>query len=199
MPPMHPPPARARPRPRPRRRALWLLAAAAPLLLAVSMLQPRAQDQGLLIDLAGRPVDALGTLQARWQRLVRECSTLQRPAAGSPTWQQAQQALAGHSPPASHGARPLQLLQAATGEWLLAEVVWDGPGSAPAGAPLDPAIVPLRRVGARWQVLGEGVWSGDTGPWHAPVFIRRWLRQQVPGLPPALALCLDPQWPAFAG
>ncbi|MBP7667271.1 MAG: hypothetical protein KA774_10525 [Burkholderiaceae bacterium] len=197
--PTRPLPARARLRPRPRRRALWLLAAAAPLLLAASLLQPRAQDQGLLFDLAGRPVDALGMLRAGWQRLQRDCSAVQRPAAGSPAWQQAQHALAAHSPPASHGARLLQLLLAAPGDWLLAEVVWDRPGSAPGSAPLDPAIVPLRRVGTQWQVLGEGVWSGDTGPWHAPVFIRRWLRQQVPGLPPALSLCLDPRWPAFAG
>jgi hypothetical protein len=187
------PPARAR------RRALWLLAAAAPLLLAASLVQVRAQDQGLLLDLAGQPVDALGPLQAGWQRLVRDCSAVQRPAAGSTAWQQAQQALAAHSPPASHAARPLQLLQTAAGDWLLAEVVWDAAGTPPASAPLDPAIVPLRRVGAQWQVLDAGVWSGDTGPWHPPVFIRRWLQRQVPALPADLALCLDPRWPAFAG
>ena len=65
-------------------------------------------------------------------------------------------------------------------------------------APLDPAIVPLHRVGGALQVQSAGVWSGDTGPWAAPVFIRRWLQQQVPGLPPDLAHCLDPTWPAFA-
>jgi hypothetical protein len=134
-----------------------------------------------------------------WQRLVRDCSAVQRPAAGSTAWQQAQQALAAHSPPASHAARPLQLLQTAAGDWLLAEVVWDAADTPPASAPLDPAIVPLRRVGAQWQVLDAGVWSGDTGPWHPPVFIRRWLQRQVPALPADLALCLDPRWPAFAG
>jgi hypothetical protein len=144
-------------------------------------------------------VDALGTAQAGWQRLARHCGAVQRPAAGSPAWRQAQQALAAHSPPASRGARPLQLLQAADGGWLLAEVVWDGPGAAPAAAPLDPAIVPLRRTGGTLQVQDAGVWSGDTGPWVAPVFIRRWLQQQVPAMPADLALCLDPQWPAFAG
>jgi len=198
MPPPRQPPARIAPRRR--RRALWWLAAAAPLLLLASLVQLRAQDQGLLLQLAGgRPVDALGPLQAGWQRLVRDCSAVQRPAAGSPAWLQAQRALAAHSPPASHGARPLQLLQEGGGDWLLAEVVWDTAVSAPASAPLDPAIVPLRRVGGALQVQGAGVWSGDTGPWHPPGFIRRWLQQQVPLLPPALALCLDPQWPPFAG
>lgn len=191
------PPAPARPRAR--RRALWVLAAAAPLLLLASLVQLRAQDQGLLLDLAGRPVDAAGALQARWQRLVRDCSALQRPAAGSAAWAEAQQVLAAHSPPASRGARPLQLLQTASGDWLLAEVVWDGAGAQPVHAPLDPAIVPLHRVGGVLQVQTTGVWSGDTGPWHAPVFIRRWLQRQLPALPADLALCLDPQWPAFAG
>ena len=185
-----------------------MLAATAPLLLLASVVQLRAQDQGLLLDLAGRPVDAAGALQARWQRLVRDCNALQRPAAGSAAWLQAQQVLAAHSPPASRGARPLQLLQTASGDWLLAEVVWDGAGaqplSAPDGtravhAPLDPAIVPLHRVGGVLQVQTTGVWSGDTGPWHPPVFIRRWLQRQLPALPAELALCLDPQWPAFAG
>lgn len=195
----------ARPRPRaptrlrPRRRALWVLAAAAPLLLLASLVQLRAQDQGLLLDLAGRPVDVAGALQARWQRLVRDCSALQRPGAGSAAWTEAQQVLAAHSPPASRGARPLQLLQTAAGDWLLAEVVWDGAGAQPVPAPLDPAIVPLHRVGGMLQVQTTGVWSGDTGPWTAPVFIRRWLQRQLPAMPADLALCLDPQWPAFAG
>ena len=192
-------PARVSTSTRPRRRALWLLAAAAPLLLLASLVQLRTQDQGLLLDLAGRPVDAAGALQAQWQRLVRDCSALQRPAAGSAAWAEAQQVLAAHSSPASRGARPLQLLQTAGGDWLLAEVVWDGAGAQPVHAPLDPAIVPLHRVGGVLQVQTPGVWSGDTGPCTAPVFIRRWLQRQVPDMPADLSLCLDPQWPAFAG
>jgi len=192
-------------RPRPRRRALTVLAAAAPLLLLASQLRLLPQDDGVLLAVAGRPIDAAGAWQARWQRLVRDCSGVRRWPAGSATWLMAQQALAAHSPPASHGARPVQLLEDASGDWLLAEVLWDNPAAVPAtaatgaSAPLDPAIVPLRRSTAGMLVQTTGVWSGDTGPWQAPVFIRRWLRQQVPGLPAALPLCLDPQWPAFAG
>lgn len=198
-------PALPAPRTRPRRRALRALALAAPLLLAASLVRLLPQDQGVLLEVAGVPVDAAGRLQGAWQRLVRDCGAVQRWPAGSAPWLQAQQALAAHSPPASRGARPLQLLQ--QGDWLLAEVLWDGPGAAPAAAattatltsaPLDPAIVPLRRQGAGLQVQTEGVWSGDTGPWAAPVFIRRWLQRQLPGLPADLALCLDPQWPVFA-
>lgn len=184
------------PRTRRRPRALLALALAAPLLLAASQLRLRPQDQGLLLDVAGTPVDAAGRLQAAWQRLVRDCGPIQRPPAGTATWQAARQALAAHSPPASAGARPVQLLQ--QGDWLLAEVQWDGPGAGGATAPLDPAIVPLQRIGGRWQVQDAGVWSGDTGPWAAPPFIRRWLQRQLPALPGALALCLDPQWPVFA-
>lgn len=186
-------------RPRPRRRALMVLAAVAPLLLLASQLRLLPQDQGVLLVLAGRPVDAAGAWQASWQRLVRDCSGVRRWPAGSATWVLAQQALAAHSPPASRGARPVQLLQDASGDWLLAEVLWDSPAAAGAKAPLDPAIVPLRRSASGLLVQNAGVWSGDTGPWQAPVFIRRWLQQQVPDLPATLPLCLDPQWPAFAG
>jgi len=188
------------PRPRPRRRALMAVALAAPLLLAFSQLRLLPQDQGVLLVVAGTPMDLAGRLQSGWQAVVRDCSAVQHLHAGSAGWMQAQQALAAHSPPASRGARPLQLLLHAKtdGDWLLAEVLWDGVGALPTGAPLDPAIVPLRRGSAGLQVITEGVWSGDTGPWAAPAFIRRWLQRQVPGLPADLALCLDPQWPAFA-
>ncbi len=190
-----PMPAPPTPRTRPRRRALQALALAAPLLLVVSLVRLLPQDQGVLLEIAGTPVDAAGRLQGAWQRLVRDCGAVQRWPAGSAPWLQARQALAAHSPPASHGARPLQLLQ--QGDWLLAEVLWDQPGTTTITAPLDPAIVPLRRLGAGLQVVTAGVWSGDTGPWAAPVFIRRWLQRQLPGLPPDLALCLDPQWPVL--
>ncbi len=200
---MHAPPPPPTPaRLRPRRCALWVLALAAPLLLLASQVRLLPQDQGVLLDLAGHPVDAAGRLQASWQRWSRDCSGVQRWPAGSAPWQAAQQVLAAHSPPASQRARPLQLLQDASGAWLLAEVLWDGPAASPTAAapaaPLDPAIVPLRLTAAGLQVQTAGVWSGDSGPWAAPVFIRRWLLQQVPGLPADLALCLDPQWPAFA-
>jgi hypothetical protein len=183
-------------RPRPRRRALLVLALAAPVLLLLSQIRLLPQDQGVLLDLAGTPVDAVGRLQGAWQALARDCGQVQHWPAGAAAWLQAQQALAAHSPPASRGARPLQLLQ--RGDWWLAEVLWDGPAALPGSAPLDPAIVPLRRLDGRLQVQTAGVWSGDTGPWVAPVFIRRWLQRQAPGLPADLALCLDPQWPAFA-
>lgn len=197
MPALPPRPAAPALRQRRRQRALLALAVAAPLLLATSQLRLLPQDQGVLLEVAGTPVDAAGRLQGAWQRLVRDCSPVQPWPPGSPTWSAVQQALAAHSPPASRGARPLQVLQA--GDWLLAEVVWDMPGPAPATAPLDPAIVALHRIDGRWQVQGGGVWSGDTGPWHAPVFIRSWLQRQLPAMPPSLARCLDPQWPVFAG
>lgn len=186
-------------RQRPRRSALTVLAVAAPLLLLASQLRLLPQDGGVLLEVAGRPVDAAGALQASWQSLVRDCSKVQRWQAGSPPWIEAQQALAAHSPPASWGARPLQLLQDVSGNWLLAEVLWDGPGAAGSSAPLDPAIVPLRRSAGGLLVQTAGVWSGDSSPWQAPVFIRQWLHRQIPDLPAMLPLCLDPQWPAFAG
>ena len=168
----------------------------------LSQLRPLPQDEGLLLSVSGRPVDALGQLHDAWQRLWRDCRAVQRPDPGSALWQEALQALADYSPPASRGARPQQLLAWGDGkaQWLLAEVRWDNPlagqAATPAGRPLpalDPAVVPLARQAGVLQVQAAGVWSGDTGPWHAPVFIRRYLGQRLPGLPAPLLRCLDPQ------
>lgn len=162
---------------------------------ALSLLRPLPQDQGVLLEVAGRPVDVAGRLHGAWQRLVRRCGGVTTWPPGSPRWQAVQATLAGYSPPASAGAQPVQVLGWGDGadEWLLAEVQW-----APRGAALDPAIVPLARRGGALQVQAAGVWSGDTGPWAAPVFIRRFLAERLPDLPAALRLCLDPQLPPFA-
>lgn len=169
---------------------LLLLCAA----LLLSQLRLLPQDQGLLLEWAGRPVDVLGRLQGRWQRLMRDCSTVQAVPPGSPRWQQAQAVLSAYSPPASDPATLVQLLGEVDGDWQLAEVRW----LPPAGA-IDPAIVPLRRVAGVWQVQAAGVWSGDTGPWAAPVFIRRQLALRLPALPGPLLQCMDPRLPVFAG
>jgi hypothetical protein len=186
----------------------WLLAGAA-LLLAMSWLRPLPREDGLLFELAGRPVDLLGGLQDRWQRARRDCAAVPHWPAGSARWQAAQQALAAYSPPASLGAQPVQVLGwqarrgapgsenaggvATEGDWLLAEVRWQGDSTEP----LDPAIVPLRHTGGHWEVQAEGVWSGDTGPWNGPVLIRHYLHTRLPALPAALAQCLDPSLPPF--
>lgn len=162
----------------------------------LSQVRPLPQDQGLLLEVSGRPVDALGWLQGQWQHTWRDCRNVRRLAEGSPAWDEARHSLARYSPPASLGARPLQLLAwgGDAAPWLLAEVVWDPPARPGLGAPapLDPAIVPLARQHGSWQVQAAGVWSGDTGPWFAPVFIRRYLAQRLPDLPADLLHCLDP-------
>lgn len=167
-------------------------------LLLLSQLRLLPQDQGVLLEVSGRPVDAAGQLQGAWLRLVRRCGTVTALADGSAAWQEAQRVLAGYSPPASLAARPVQVLSWGEGDaqWLLAEVRWDG--SAIAIAPLDPAIVPLARRGGNLQVQAGGVWSGDTGPWSAPVFIRRFLADRLPALPAPLRQCLDPQLRPFS-
>lgn len=170
---------------------LLLIASVLAVLSQVSLLP---QDQGVLLDVAGQPHDVAGRLLGWWQRTERRCSSVTQLATGSRRWQEAQQVLVAYSPPASAAAWPVQLLAQGEGdaEWLLAEVRWDGPAAA-----LDPAIVPLLRQGGRLQVAAAGVWSGDTGPWFAPVFIRRVLAQRLPGLPAPLRQCLDPQLAPF--
>ena len=55
-----------------------------------------------------------------------------------------------------------------------------------------------RPVDAAGQLQAGGVWSGDTGPWSAPVFIRRFLADRLPALPAPLRQCLDPQLLPFS-
>ncbi len=178
-----------------RRTAAACLVAVTALLL-LSQLRLLPQDDGVLLEVSGRPVDAAGRLLGVWQRLERRCTTVTALADGSAAWQEAQRALAGYSPPASLAARPVQVLSWGTGDaqWLLAEVRWGGNDIAP----LDPAIVPLARSGGAVQVQADGVWSGDTGPWSAPVFIRRFLADRLPALPAALRQCLDPKLLPFS-
>jgi hypothetical protein len=180
-----------------RRRTAAILLLASLGMLALSQLRVLPQDQGVLLELAGTPVDAAGGMLAAWQRLTRRCGDVTALTPGSARWLEAQQALSAYSPPASLAARPVQVLRWGTGEaeWLLAEVRWADPDGA--GAALDPAIVPLARRSTVLQVQAAGVWSGDTGPWRAPVFIRRFLAQRLPALPEPLRQCLDPQLPPF--
>ena len=209
-----------------RRTAAGLLViASAGLLLSQFRLLP--QDQGVLLEINGRPVDAAGRLLGLWQRLARQCGAVQALAPGSARWLEAQRVLAGYSPPASLLARPVQVLAWGPGraggradgradgqagnqgvmagdadsEWLLAEAVWPAVSASPGGAalaPLDPSIVPLARRGGVLHVQASGIWSGDAGPWAAPVFIRRFLAERLPGLPAPLRQCLDPQLAPFA-
>lgn len=180
----------------PRRRAVAAAALLASAALLLSHLQPLAQDQGVLLSVGGQPVDVAGRLLGGAQALLRRCHDVTALAPGSPRWQAAQRSLAAYSPPASWSAAPVQVLAWGAGdeEWLLTEVRWPGP----ADAPIDPAIVPLRRVNGLLQVQAAGVWSGDTGPWWPPVFIRRQLAERLPALPAALRQCLDPLLPPFA-
>lgn len=190
-------PSPAAPGSRPaRRRALWILALCSPLLVALTQLRWLPQDQGVLLQVGSQTLDLNGALLGYWQAAVRRCGEVQRWPAGSPLWLQARDVLAAHSPPASAAARPLQVLsmQHQGVDSMLVEVVWD---TMPTVAPLNPAIVPLQRIGGQWQVLQTAVWSGDTGPWSVPVFVRRWLQRQAPQLPTALVQCLDPEVSLF--
>lgn len=199
-----------------RRRTLGAAALLATVAVLLSQLRPLPQDQGVLLSVAGQPVDVAGRMMDRWQAMVRRCDSVTVLASGSPRWQAVQRQLAAYSPPASLSATPVQVLSWGQGDdqWLLAEVWWPAANKPPADSAtnpatesatdpatdpvIDPAIVPLRQIDGALQVQAAGVWSGDTGPWWPPVFIRRQLAERMPAMPATLRQCLDPQLPRFA-
>ena len=73
----------------------------------------------------------------------------------------------------------LQLLQ--QGGWSVAEVAFET---------LNPSLVVLRLQGGQWRVQDRAVWSGSTAPWHSGNLVRRYLRENAPGLPKALIDCV---------
>ncbi len=143
-------------------------------------------DNGVLLRVSEQDIDVWGGLRQSWTRLVRRCAPVQGRGAGDPLWDASQVAIRGYSPPDSQTAQVVALTR--EGDWLLAQVVSDK---------LLPAVVTLQAQGDRLTPVPQGIWSGNTAPWQAAPWIRDYLQRQVPGLPQALADCLeiDPESP----
>lgn len=139
-------------------------------------------DNGHLLVVDGRPVDAQGWLGNQLNRVRRDCTTVQVLQAGNALLHAPLQVLREHSPPASRSARVAGAW--ASGDWMLLEVEFDA---------LLPAVVLMQKTGTDWTVAPQGVWSGQTQPWQAAPLIRAYLSGQVASAPAPLLACFDPQ------
>jgi hypothetical protein len=161
--------------------ALPVLAITA-VLVGLSHVQWLPTDNGHLLAIDGRAVDAQGWLADTANRLRHDCSSVQALNQQDALYGQALSAVQAYSPPASRSAR----LQAAwrAGPWLLVEAQFET---------LLPSVVLMRDVAGQLQIEPQGIWSGQTHPWRAAPLIRSYLAQQVPSAPPALLACFEPQ------
>ena len=141
-----------------------------------------SQDGGKLLELNGQRFDLRGWAaeQTRsWQSDCKAWIPLATLSPNSPTAQAILLAIQQHSLPDSRSARWLQLLQ--QDDWSVAEVAFET---------LNPSLVVLRLQGGQWRVQDRAVWSGSTAPWHSGNLVRRYLRENAPGLPKALIDCV---------
>jgi hypothetical protein len=159
--------------------SLLLVLAAAILSSHVSW---QKRDNGWLMDIDGRPVDALGWLKEHALRWSRDCRDIRRLGVDDAAHAPALATLKNYSPPASLSARVNSMWS--SGGWLLMEAEFDT---------LLPAVSLLRFDGTAWQVVPHGIWSGQTHPWMAAPLIRRYLADQVPQAPQGLLDCFELQ------
>ena len=78
------------------------------------------KENGYLLMVDGREVDAIGVAQDKWVKLTRNCSRVRSVDAQTPELLTLLQLIRDYSPPASETAHVIQA--ATTGNWALVEV-----------------------------------------------------------------------------
>lgn len=134
----------------------------------------------------GQTYDPLGWLEDQFNGWSRQCDSVRRVDLQDADAQTALLRIGAFSPPDSHTARALTVLQA--GPWWLVEVSFES---------LSPAVVTLRGEGEGMRIVEGAIWSGSTSPWRPAPRIRSYLLAGAPGMPPELAACLDPKSELF--
>ena len=135
------------------------------------------RDGRTALQVNGRLHDVQGWWAETSNRLRRHCAAVQPPAQADA--QALISAVRAYSPPDSQDGRLVQAWQ--LGRWAVAEVHFSR---------LKPTLVVLQQT-TEWRVLPQAVWSGSTAPWRVNDFVRRYLQQQAPALPPDLLACVE--------
>lgn len=187
------------------RRRTGLIAALAAVLFLLGLFGAEQRDDAWLLKVAGRPMDLRGWISVAVQDATRDCAAVRRVDASSSQAAVPVEALRQFSPPDSVSARVLRIdllstagaigddgraapSQAQPAVWLALQAEFDT---------LEPVVVLVRQVGARADVMAQGVWSSTTLPWNSAWRIRRFLAERVPQAPLKLLACVDPL-PVFA-
>ena len=139
------------------------------------------KDNGYLLVIDGREVDALGMVQDKWVRLTRQCERISNPDTSSQQYLEILKTIKTNSPPSSDTAQIVSL--STTGEWSLAQVRFKT---------LLPAVVLIQELEGSPRIVQNAIWSGQTHPWQAGPYIRQYIAKQEPKVPKALLECFDP-------
>jgi hypothetical protein len=138
------------------------------------------KDNGFLLVIDGREVDALGIVQDKWVRLTRQCERISNPDASSQPYLEILKTIKTNSPPSSETAEIVSL--SSVGEWSLAQVRFKA---------LLPAVVLIQEREGAPSIVQNAIWSGQTSPWQAGHYIRQYIAKQAPKAPKALLECFD--------
>lgn len=139
------------------------------------------KENGWLLNVDGREVDAVGMVQEKWVKLTRNCTQVKQLDANSESYAAVQKIIQEYSPPSSESAHIAKLMTVQG--WYLAEVEFKE---------LLPAVVLMDTDQGQPRIVPHAIWSGETHPWLAAPFIRKYLSSQAPQSPRQLLACFDP-------
>jgi len=139
------------------------------------------KENGWLLVVDGREVDALGMAQEKWGKLTRSCERVTQVPISSQQHSDIQKLIQAYSPPHSESAHIVGLLK--KGSWFLAAVEFKE---------LLPAVVLIDQSNGPARIIPNAIWSGETHPWLAGPVIRRYLASKAPQAPLELLKCYDP-------
>jgi len=138
------------------------------------------KENGWLLNIDGREVDAIGMAQEKWVKLTRHCERITQLDSTAQQHLAIQKLIQAYSPPHSESAQIVSLLSA--GEWSLAEVQFKD---------LLPAVVLIQDRDGQLGIVPNAIWSGETHPWLAAPFIRQYISLRAPQAPKALLECFE--------
>jgi len=138
------------------------------------------KENGLLLVIDGREVDAMGMAQEKWVKLTRNCERVAQLDSNTQKRLEILKLIQAYSPPNSESAQIVSLLKVE--EWFLAEVQFKD---------LLPAVVLIQDRDGQLGIVPNAIWSGETHPWLAEPFIRQYISHKAPQAPKALLECFE--------
>ena len=139
------------------------------------------KENGWLLVVDGREVDALGMAHEKWGKLTRSCERVTQLATTSQQHSDIQKLIQTYSPPHSESANIVRLLTMRN--WFLVAVEFKE---------LLPAVVLIYQSNGPARIIPNAIWSGETHPCLAGPVIRRYLASKAPQAPIELLECFDP-------